>query len=83
MTYMWGKHPGRSLFPPLVIPNEPRARAWKDAEEWSRGERHLHPLAPPARAGVRWQRSCQVQVGITEARRGLGMTSSEGQPGEG
>ena len=31
-------------------------------------ERHLHLPAPPARAGVRWQRSCQVQVGIPGAR---------------
>ena len=53
-----------------VSPNHgPRS----DAEE--EGERHLHPLAPPAtpsrcpagRAGVRLQRSCKVPVGITRS----------------
>ena len=60
----------------LAIPSEPRAAAWKEAEGGSRGERHLHPLAPPARAGVRWQRSCQVQVGIPEARRGIALAGA-------
>ena len=48
-----------------VSPNHgPRSDAERE------GERHLHPLAPPARAGVRLQRSCKVQVGITRALNG-------------
>src|SRR3990172_5836286 len=64
----------------LVIPSEPRAAASKEAEGGSRGERHLHPLAPPARAGVRWQRSCQVQVGIPEARHRFGNLGRDVRP---